>query len=161
MRLCSSNEFAKLSANSGVELTDGKVFVETDGALKIHWEDNVNYVAFAKAAEKTVVSSQYFIIFYEYGIWPSSENLYLFKLVMQAWFSGATIRPNMCTHFGSNDKEAAITLLQIGLQSGWGGIFFGDKQNWFQFNHDGLGYVKSSAAAFDELEGLRGITICA
>src|SRR5262249_58706 len=144
MRLASEDEFACAAGNAGVRIVDGEVHISSPRAVRLHWKDFINYVWLAKRAFETIATDQHFLFFHEYGIWPSSENRYLFSLVMKTWFNVDAVVPNQPVHFAAQDRDAAITLLQIGLQSGWGGLLFGDDHNWFYFNHDGFGVVESS-----------------
>jgi hypothetical protein len=50
-------------------------------------------------------------------------------------------------------------LLQIGLQSGWGGLLFGEDNNWFYFDHDGFGIAASTANVAEVLGSVDGVTI--
>ena len=153
MRLASHNEFADAAEKAGILIANGKISVASADAVKFTWEDPINYVFLAKRLVETLTAEEHFLFFHEYGIWRSSENRYLYRLVMKTWFHKDNVNPDQCVYFSLQDRDAAITLLQIGLQSGWGGLLFGDKDNWFYFDHDQLGVIASPSDAREWLNG--------
>jgi hypothetical protein len=159
MRLASDDEFVRAAENAGIRIVDDEVCVGSARITRVTWQDTTNYVVLAKTAFETVAADEQFLFFNEYGIWPSSENRYLFSLVMKAWLNVDVTNPTQYVHFSSQDRNAAITLLQIGLQSGWGGLLLGGNNNWFFFNHDGLGLIESALNVEEMLGSLPGVKI--
>jgi hypothetical protein len=160
MRLISHEHFTETAENASIRIIDGQVHVNSVDVMQFKWEERIDFVIFAKLALETMTSPEQILFFHEHGIWPSSENGYLFKLVMRALLNEDIASPaQRYFHFSSVDRDAARTLLQIGLQSGWGGLLFGGHNNWFYFNHDGFGMIQSSVDVAKQLGSMAGLTI--
>jgi hypothetical protein len=159
MRLITYNEFVEKAANASIRIADGKVYVSSSDVMHFSWEERLNYVLLARRAFKTIVSDEKILFFHEFGIWPSSENRYLFKIVVKSLFGTDVENPTQFFHFTRGDDEAVITLLQLGLQSGWGGLLFGSSDNWFYFDHDQHGMIQSVLDSALEVGPIDGVKI--
>jgi hypothetical protein len=160
MRLITHAEFIKAATNASVRLINGQIHVNSLNAVQFTWKDAIDFVVFAKLVLDTITSKEQILFFHEYGIWPSSENQYLFNLVMKVLVNEEIATPaGKYFYFASEDRDQARTLLQLGLQSGWGGLLLGGDNNWFYFNHDGHGMVESSVDVTRELGQLAGLKI--
>jgi hypothetical protein len=159
MRLTTYDQFVEKAANASIRLVDGKIYVGSSDVVRFSWEERLNYVLLARRAFETIVSEEQILFFHEFGIWPSSENRYLFKTVVKSLFDLEVENPTQFFHFTRGDNEAVTTLLQIGLQSGWGGLLFGEDNNWFYFDHDGFGMIASTANLAEILGPVDGLTI--
>jgi hypothetical protein len=145
MRLITREQFIEAAENATIRIIDGRVILGTQDVSQFSWEQPVDYVCLARAALETITCRQQILFFYENGIWSSSENQHLFRLVTKALFNEDIADPmGRYFQFFGDERDAAQTLLQIGLQSGWGGLLFGTNDNWFQFDHDGFGIIQSS-----------------
>lgn len=73
----------------------------------------------------------------EYGIWPSSEDWYLYYTLRR--FSGdyRQIQDAPCHIFLSHEGAELFSFLSLALRSGWGGILFGNADDVsIAFSHD-------------------------
>jgi hypothetical protein len=160
MKLISYEEFIEAAKNASIRIINGHVHLSSLDVVQFMWEDAIDFVVFAKLALETITTEEQILFFHEHGIWPSSENQYLFNLITKALVNEDIASPSgKYFHFTSGDRDAAKTLLQIGLQSGWGGLLFGGDNNWFYFNHDGFGIIESSVNVAQKLGPLVGLKI--
>ena len=77
------------------------------------------------------------LVFTEFGIWPSSENWYLFKILREANGCHEPIWEKPCQFFSNYEYAELVTFIEFGLRSGWGGLIFGAADNAaIYFSHD-------------------------
>ena len=158
MRVASQEEFALALDKANIRLEDS-LTADLTAVVRLNWEHPIDYAVLARLAFNAIVTEEQFLFFHEWGIWQPSENPYLFSLVTKAWFNKELDKRTEGVHFSSDDRDAATTLLQLGLQSGWGGLLLGNGDNWFYFDHDQLGLIKSPVNVQELLEGVHGLKI--
>ena len=89
----------------------------------------------------------------EHGIWPSSENNYLFNLLRETSGVMAGLADLPGHVFDQSEVELLTCYLQIAMISGWGGVLWSKFDSSFVFiSHDSW-IVVGSAMKADELDG--------
>jgi hypothetical protein len=101
-------------------------------------EQSGNYFSRASIVWNLLKGEKIQLSFHERGIWSASENLHLFKCLMVCTSGSQTLALDEALEFDADD-ESGISFLQLGLQFGWGGLLFLNKENWFYFSHDSWG----------------------
>ena len=160
MRVISNELFIEAAKNATIRVVDGRAYISSSSVVHLRWNDKVDYVVLARLLFKTITAKEQILFFHEWGIWSSSENTYLFNLVAKTLFNEDITHPaEKYFQFSAEDGDAAQTLLQIGLQSGWGGLLFGEDNNWLYFDHGGFGIIASTAKVAEILGPMDGLTI--
>ena len=94
----------------------------------------------------------------EWGVWPSSEDPYLFAALTARCFGEPLvldIRRLKSMQFEPTEADAAITFLSQALRFGWGGIMFAGTEHWFRFSHDEFGAFYAEGRPLEHVEKLR------
>lgn len=136
---------------------------EEDGVPKygLQWDEYSECVVFSEVVTKIVFETRAIVFFHEYGIWPGSENLFLFDLVMKELLGEGVPYRAKSMLFEESEFNAARTVVQLGLESGWGGIIMSSVHSFFYFDHDSRGLIKSSKPVLELMKGLGRMQIFA
>jgi hypothetical protein len=130
-------------------------FITKDNGVSkysIRWDDDSEFVVFSYVIANIVFEKESVVFFHEFGVWPGSENTFLFDLVMKGLLGeGIPYREKsiLCDKW-----DEARTVLQLGLESGWGGIIMSSPRSFFYFDHDSRGLIKSSKPVLELMKGL-------
>jgi hypothetical protein len=91
-----------------------------------------------ETCEKEIKSESFRIILIsEWGVWPSSEDMHLYKILRQSQLSNYTIAETPGHVFSYLEAEDFFTHLCFFLRSGWGGWIAGTlDQTTIGFTHD-------------------------
>lgn len=90
----------------------------------------------------------------EYGIWPSSEDWYLYYALRRLNGDFRQIQEAPCHIFLPHEGAELFSFLSLALRSGWGGVLFGNADDIsIFFSHDDWLRVASHSnnVALDEL----------
>jgi hypothetical protein len=128
-----------------------------DGVQKygLQWDEYSECVVFSYVVTKIVFETKAIVFFHEYGIWPGHENLFLFDVVMKELLGEGVPYRAKSMLFEENEFDAARTAVQLGLESGWGGIIMSSPHSFFHFDHDSRGLIKSSKPVLELMKGFR------
>lgn len=130
----------------------------TSTKLPVRWDSHAAFYAMSKALHSSADPFKNSVLFInEKGIWPSSENTFLLKCVLDVILGHNAVEPVFCISFDDTEQAQSVTMLQLALQFGWGGIFSSNNDTVFVFNHDGFGTFSSSQALVNPFLGLTGV----
>jgi hypothetical protein len=150
-----SRVFADRAVND-IESFEKRVVQSRDFDLK--WTRYIDHYIFAKKLIDVISGENMYAEFHERGIWPSSENLYLFRAICRYALDREAVGLTDAIAFSNCDNGAVVSFLQIALQNGWGGLMLQDQRNWFYFSHDSwacLATPNDVAASFGTLQGVQ------
>lgn len=131
------------------------LYCNSDNKFCAIYDHLSDYAVLAKRIREAMPLKRTILHLDEYGIWPESENWFIFDSLCMFLF-GRTHRV-MPMEFEEDELEAGSSILQISLQFGWGGIYISDISNWFCFNHDGFLISATSKRVEDRFRGLPGV----
>ena len=101
---------------------------------------NVRVRPFSHAIQELLGSlkTSRLILINEFGIWPSSEDLYQYYTIRKANNDFGDLGNSPGHLFGALETEKFFTFLGMALDFGWGGIIAGEGDEIsMSFNHDG------------------------
>ena len=125
-------------------------------ARAIQIDPSADHAALARTVLAGFLQQPCLVAAHEWGIWPSSDNWFLFDTLSKYWF-GRTHRIETMA-FDADERAEAQTMLQIALQSGWGAVLFVGDDEWFYFDHDGQALVSPNEIASD-IGNVRGVRL--
>jgi hypothetical protein len=142
---------------SDTQITDNIYdFMHEQDAVKkygLQWDEYSECVVFSDVVTNIVFETKAVVFFHEYGIWPGAENLFLFDLVMKELLGQGVPYRAKSILFEKDEFNAARTVVQLGLESGWGGIIMSSRRSFFYFDHDRRGLIKSSKPVLELMKG--------
>jgi hypothetical protein len=127
---------------------------QSEHACYIRLEQYFNYASLAHKICEFAIRESALLYFHEKGIW-GHENWLLSRTVMSAFFASNDLDQVMS--FSVDEGLHAATLLQLGFESGWGGMLYSDEDNWFAFNHDGFAVLQALKDARPILGKFHGV----
>ena len=118
---------------------------EMKADLAICWDENSNVgLALARAAIHHFDDAVLTIAFDEYGIWPSFEDRYLVRALYKFCLGLDDVNFSVGVDFPNTARDAATSFLHVAIQQGWGGVLFSrSRREWFSFDHDAHGWLKT------------------
>ncbi|WP_158813306.1 hypothetical protein [Methylocapsa sp. S129] len=125
----------------------------------LKWEQNIAYYSFAKKIAELFRGTLRYVQFHERGIWPSSENRYLFSALCDYCLGNGKFTFGDALEVAKHDDETLISFLQLALQFGWGGVILCDSRHWFYFSHDSWGCLGSPDDVATTFQSLHGVQI--
>jgi hypothetical protein len=118
--------------------------------VKLQWNDRSNSIVLSRCIVDLFANENFYILFDEYGIWPSSENAYTFRALCNYYTGEPEFSYSDALAFQPDDEFAATSFLSLALDSGWGGLVVQAQRAWFCFSHDSWGLL---AHPIREMEG--------
>ena len=130
-----------------------------EGTLHIRFQRCSDFLNLSRFVVDAISPGAFVLDIDEHGVWPSSENWFLFDSLSLQLF-GAVHRVR-AMQFDDTEREAALSFLQIALQFGWGGIFMANESRYFRFSHDEVGKIcgRIDAEHVSSLRRLSGISV--
>lgn len=117
----------------------------------LKWNQDSSFLNLSNILFDLNCGKKNYLMFHEQGIWPSSENRYLFEALCQKSIGSNQVGYADAVEFGMQDRMAGVSFLQLALQFGWGGLFISDRERWFYFSHDSWGMMITEDAIPDYL----------
>jgi hypothetical protein len=140
-----------LGVESGKDIRTLIADLEASSDFWLTWREHENFLTFSALCAQYFLNPEAYLVFDEFGIWPSSENIYLYRGLTRFSLGIDDYDPKVCVHFDSantNDLDALTSFLQLGLSFGWGGVLIGNSREFFRFSHDSWGLLKGSPEFF-------------
>jgi hypothetical protein len=114
-------------------------------------KEQSNFVPLCKFLTNNLLISKAFLLFDEFGIWPSSEDRYLYNALYKHYVGCNFLNHSATIAFDHNDADALISFLHLGFEFGWGGYLIVSKNRFLRFTHDSDLFSKCSGLSLDEL----------
>jgi len=133
-------------------------YVEEHCDLKLMWDENRRTIHLARYIVSMFGNCRAYLLFDEIGIWPSHENRNLMEYLSAAYTMAADSIYRDCIVFDDGEDVLRLSFVQLGMDYGWGGLYFIDNRRWFRFNHDSHGFVRCGQDLRAELAKLPVIT---
>jgi hypothetical protein len=161
MRIVAIEQMLSLSVYDGriTNMSEFSSQFATSRVFDLKWQQHMEYGVLSRQICGLIGESDCYIHFNERGIWPSSENRFLFRALLNFCLNSDDLQLDDAIKFERGEGDAAASFLQLGLQFGWGGLFIRDRDRWFYFSHDGWGYLSAPVDAIRDLAGIYGVQV--
>ncbi len=131
--------------NEATAIADFRDGSKMKSDLAIRWNENSNigYVL-ARRVLELFNDATLTIAFDEYGVCSSYENRYLTRALYNFYLGLNEVDFHVGVDFTLAARDAAVSFLHLGIEQGWGGVLFSrSRREWFSFNHDAFGWMKT------------------